>query len=376
MVGLRPRIVSRSRAALCCTVGLFLVAQLALYHFVTRVRPELRDPEFGSLFSALQERLAEAPGRPLVLVLGSSRTANLFRPSALSAWPDRGRGPVVFNFATLSSGPLRQLQMLRRVLARGVTPSLVVAEIWTPYLAHREGFTEEGYVAGRDLQWPDWPLLAAYLDDPWPAYGRLLDGMLVPASSHRRRILECYAPFLLHIEPRQMGDWSDPSLRVEGCGWLPAPVPRPGPELFAHIVERTRAYARRCLEDFRITDVGDRAVRELVTTCTHNDIRIALVLAPEHSVFRACFSVEVEAVAAGYLAGLGREYRLPVVDVRDWVADEDFMDLSHALPRAAGPYTQRFGREVLLPLLQGKSLSPGLLVHETPASPSPPRPAP
>jgi hypothetical protein len=360
---------ARSRAPLAWAGVLFAGIQLALGWFITCTHPEIRDPEYGSLLNALQARLAEAPGHPLVLVLGSSRSANLFRPSP------PGPGPVVFNFATLSTGPLRQLQMFRRLLARGIRPRWVVAEFWSPYLTQLKTFAEEGYIGDRDLQPPDGALLTRYFADPWPGYGKLTEGLLVPASSHRSQLLARYAPFLNRPVKRLFGDWSDPALRAgEGFGWLPVPVERPGPELFRLIIARAGEHTRTLLADFRISPVGDGALRELLQACSDHGIRPALVLVPEHSSLRACYPPEVVARVKAYLTDLSRERQVAVIDTRAWVPDDDFLDMTHVLPRAAAPYTERLGREVLRPLVQGRPLPAHLLVG-APSSPHLPAPA-
>jgi hypothetical protein len=355
----RQQMIPHAWAALGWTLALLVGVQLMLGAFLHHVRPELRDPEYGSLLRSLGERLAEAPGRPLVLILGSSRTANVFRPSALP--PAVGRRPVVFNFATLATGPVRQLQMLRRVLDRGVRPAWVVAEMWPPYLAQRRRFREEEYIPERDLQGPDWPLLGRYITEPWPAYQRLLEAQLAPVWHYRRPLLRHYAPYLVRPDGLRGPDWADPRLRAEGCGWLPAPVPRPDPELFRRAIELGQTDTRLSLADFAVSATAAAAVRELLQTCAGRGIRAALVLGPEHSTMRACFSPQVEATVATYLGGLSRELGVPVIDTRDWVPDDDFIDMTHALPRAASPYTERFGREVLWPLLAGRPLDGAII---------------
>jgi hypothetical protein len=361
MLRCRRRASSRGRAALCWAVALFAGLQFALHAYLSRLRPELRDPEYGSLLTALRARLAEAPGRPLVLVLGSSRTANVVRPT-----PPAAADPVVFNFATLASGPLRELQMLRRLLASGVRPSWVVAEVWPPFLTQRPGFDEEKYLLDRDLQWPDWPLATHCFADPWPAYRKLAVGALAPASSHRAPLLRQWVPFLLPPERHVPGDWADPALRVEGYGWLAAPAPRPGPELFPLVLERGRENTRRVLDDFRISPAADRALRDLLQTCKDHQIRLALLLVPEHSSLRACTPPQVQAHVEAYLRDLCGEV-VPLVETRDWTDDADFLDMTHVLPRAAGPYTKRFVHEVLRPLLDGRPYSPDAAPSYPPA---------
>jgi hypothetical protein len=374
MLRFRQGTASRPQTVLCGTVVLFFGIQAALGVFLTRVRPEVRDPEFGSLYQALRDRLAEAPGHPLVLLLGSSRSANIFRPSPPGEGTGAGPDPVVFNFATLYSGPVRELQMLRRLLARGVRPHRVVAEVWTPFLTERKGFNEEAYIAGRDLQPADGPLLAHYFAAPWPAMRKLMAGMLVPAFSYRSHLLAACSPFPHRPPPRLQGDWSHPALRaVEGFGWLPIPDPRPDPELRRAHIPGYAACIRDLLTDFRISPVADRALRELLRTCAEHGIHTAFVLLPEHSSLRACIPPEVEVRVQAYLADLSREHEVPVIDTRDWLDDDDFFDSRHALPNVAGPFTERFSREVLQPLEQGRPLPRSLLLGDTcsPVQPSP-----
>jgi hypothetical protein len=371
---LRHRTVSRPRAILCGAAALFAAAQVALGVFLTHICPQVRDPEYGSLYNALQARLAEWPGRPLVLILGSSRSANIFRPVPPRGGTGAGPDPLLFNFATLYTGPVRQLQMFHRLLARGVRPRWVVAELWTPFLTQRMGFAEEPCIRDRDLQPADRVLVRGYFADPWPAYHKLVEGVLAPAFSHRSQLLAAYSPFLERPLPRPFGDWSDPALRAgEGFGWLPAPEPRPSPEVWRATVTRYAASVREVLADFRISPVADAALRELLQTCARHGVHPAFVLLPEHSSVRACYLPAIQAQVGAYLNDLTRQFGVPVIDTRDWVADDDFLDSRHVLPHVAAPYTERFGRDILRPLLEGWPL-PGHLPPGPQLSPAPPGP--
>src|SRR5262249_28469322 len=69
-------------------------------------------------------RLAESPGRPLVLMVGSSRTLLGLRAADLS----KPGGPLVFNFGLTGGGPVREKLVLDRLLAGGVRPDLVLVQ--------------------------------------------------------------------------------------------------------------------------------------------------------------------------------------------------------------------------------------------------------
>src|SRR5438132_46156 len=73
MSSARHAFARRSARALGCAVAAFLAGQLALGLAVERWLPAARDPEYAAKVERLRARRAEAPGRPLVLVLGSSR---------------------------------------------------------------------------------------------------------------------------------------------------------------------------------------------------------------------------------------------------------------------------------------------------------------
>jgi hypothetical protein len=363
----RLRIVSRPRAALWGTAVLFVGVQVALAAFLTRVHPEVCEPEYGSLANTLRTRLAEAPGRPLVLILGSSRSANIFRPS-----PPAGPDPLVFNFGTLWTGPVRQLQMLRRLLARGVRPRWVVAEVWPPFLTQRGGFAEELHIRDCDLQLGDAPLVAHYFSDRWPAYAKLAEGLLAPAFSYRAGLLACYAPFPHRPAPREPGDWSDPALRaVEGYGWLPAPDEAGSPAAVRDRTNLIASHVTGVLTDFDVSPLADRALRELLSLCARHQIRTMLVFLPDHSAVRACYLPEVQARLHAYLGGVAREHAVTVIDTRDWVVDDDFIDGKHTHARVAAPFTERFGREALRPWMDGRPLPPHLLLGSSPSLSAP-----
>src|SRR6516162_11731117 len=91
----------------------FVAAQALLGLGVDRFWPAVRDPEFMMLRAGLAEQQARAPGRLLVLTLGSSRTAQGLRADRLSESAD-AHGPLVFNYGIPTGGPMLQQIVLRR----------------------------------------------------------------------------------------------------------------------------------------------------------------------------------------------------------------------------------------------------------------------
>ena len=80
----------------------------------------------GTAFEArkwpkLRQLVAEAPDRPLLLMLGSSRVCWAFRAGTLDGMPDSDGRPLrVYNFGIPSTGPIFELLYLRDLLAEGI----------------------------------------------------------------------------------------------------------------------------------------------------------------------------------------------------------------------------------------------------------------
>ena len=98
------RIPARSEFA--WAIGGFF-ALTATFSLVVDTRyPEWYDREYHVRRDLLEDRVAEAPGRPLCLFVGSSRVVADFMPERLGNLHDRdGRPVTVFNYAHFGAGP-------------------------------------------------------------------------------------------------------------------------------------------------------------------------------------------------------------------------------------------------------------------------------
>src|SRR5262249_15783281 len=83
----------------------------------------LRDPEYGRRADHLRQRLAENPGRPLVVVLGSSRIGAGVSPAEWEAMrPGTATDPLFFNMAEVGGGPFIPLLTLPPAYADRLSP--------------------------------------------------------------------------------------------------------------------------------------------------------------------------------------------------------------------------------------------------------------
>lgn len=345
------------RQAALWGVLFFICTQAVLSVYLNERRPELRDPAFGLRLAALRKRLKENPGAPLVLLLGSSRTLNGLAPAHMSIALDReGRKPLVFNFAFAGAGSVRELMTFRRLRAAGIRPDWLLIETWPVQWPEDGIFAERRLIVEDELRWTDLTVLCRYLPGKLDFFINALKGNLVPLVCYRSRMLRAGARFLLSREldrglAKEEEDWTC----IDGTGWLPYRKLPADCAAQRREVEKGLLVAAPLLNPLRISSDSDRALRELLEECRASGIKTALVLMPEHSACRSWYTPVTQAVVGAYLQQLSQDYQVPVFDVRDWAPDEHFADFCHMMPQGAGPFSERFGRDVLRPWLQRSS---------------------
>lgn len=354
----------RGKRAIVWGALLFVCAQAALSVYLNHRRPDLRDPAFGLRLRALQKQLAEHPGAPLVLILGSSRTMNGLSPAHMPLSPSsEGPAPLVFNFALPGSGSVRELMTFRRLRAAGIKPDWLLLESW-PVLWPEDGvFAERHIIADDELRWTDLTVLSRYLPGKREFLARTLKGNLVPLMSYRSRLLHAGARFLL---PRDLDrglshedeDWTC----TDGTGWLPYRKIPADAAAQRREVDKGLLVAAPLLNPLRIAPDSDRALRDLLKECRDDGIKTALFLMPEHSACRGWYSSQTHALMRDYLTRLSQEYPLPAFDMREWASDENFADFCHLAPQGVPLLSRRFACDVLRPWLEGKPLAHDVLL--------------
>jgi hypothetical protein len=351
-----------ARAALVWTAVFFVLGQVALGLFLDGRHADVCDPIYGLRLRHLRQRLAEAPGRPLAVILGSSRPANGIRPASLGV-----QGTVVFNFAMLGTGPVTACLFYHRLLADGIRPDWVLLEVSAPHLPQAGFFSDARWVKTLETYGSDLPILSRLYHLRWEPLTRLLERRAVPALHWRTALVARYAPCLMtraalanqEVDRRLASDNLDPD------GWLPSPWPHYSPEEFRQRLPEARELAQPGLDHFCVHPVSDGALHELLGECRRQGTRVALIILPEHSALRGWYQAQVKAEYDRYLAGLGREYAAPIIDARTWAADEDFSDPYHLLTERAPAFSERFGRDAVAPLLEGRPLPPEVLLSSS-----------
>jgi hypothetical protein len=295
--------------------------------------PRLRDPEYGKRLARVHARTDEHPGRPLVLALGSSRTAMGVRPGVLA---DEPAGPLVLNFSLAGSGPVMELMALRRALADGVRPAAVLVEYWPAFLHEGGPYSEQGRIDVARLRPVDRPLVREFFNEPHGTEAAMREQRLNPWYGHRRSLVNQFSPRWLPNSQRTDAMWE----RIDEWGWLPGRVGAT-PEQRELGVAATAKYYVPLFAGYEVSPVADRALRQLVAECRENGIPVALLYLPEGAEFRSFMTPEAVRLSDEYLERLVNELRVPLIDARGWVPDDDLPDGFHLTRDGAAKFTRR-----------------------------------
>jgi hypothetical protein len=341
------RLFRRSRSDVLWGLAAFAALQGALAALIAFRLPGLRDPSYSRPAAALAARLSAAP-RPLtVVVLGSSRVQNGLQAHAVEErlTAELGRSVAVFNFGIAGAGPLTHLFTWKRLRAQGTQPDLVCVEVVPTFLAGAAGDGPRELLTGDRLDKREMSFLKRYhfprgefREDWWRSW-------LVPGYTHRTKLLRSL-----------QGYWDK---RIDGSGWHEESLARGVSEAERRQgIEQARREHEAILKDFHLGGASCLALSGLLELCRRDGVPTALLWMPEGTAFRAFYADGAEAQVEAFLRGLGRAHGAALLDARRWVADDGFADCHHLAGSGAAAFSERFGREALLPLLQ-KRYEPG-----------------
>lgn len=317
-----------------------LVLHLATAGAMDVVWPELRDPEYGRRAKQLRARVAKHPNRPLVLTVGSSRTAMGVRPAV---WEEARLGtpndPLVFNVSACGGGPITQLLLLRRIYADGFRPAVVLLEYWPPVLRQDGRFSEAARFDQRRLRWDDRPVVRDYFPEPAAIERRMRASRLNALSENRARLLVQVDPLWVPVTMQSAQSWTG----LDGWGWLPGMDPHPDDTATRRKLTETiwKHFADQ-LNGAAIHPDSDRALREAVALARAHGTRVGFVCLPESAEFQGRYPAELERSAREHLTGLSRELAVPIIDARNWMDERYLADGFHLSRAGAAAFTAKF----------------------------------
>ena len=101
-----------------------------------------------------------------------------------------------------------------------------------------------------------------------------------------------------------------------------------------------------------------QALSDLLADARRQGVPAALVVMPEGSPFRAIYPEKALGEIEGLLTGLQDHYHVPLVNAREWIADENLSDSHHLTVAGAEMFTDRLAFEFLLPWLGEGAAAP------------------
>lgn len=330
----------RARTSLIALGIAFLALNATAMLVLDEIRPGVRDPEYARRVNDCRARVVENPGRPLVLVIGSSRAAMGVCPTAWETARSAQSDPLLFNLSLIGSGPVQELMVARRAFADGLQPRVVLFEYWPPFLASEGDWSEPKRVPIDRLSPIDREVVRDYFPDPDAVAARMRQSRWNPISAARQRLLAQLVPKWFVPEKRIDRAWQN----VDDWGWKPGfDLPPEPTDSRTAMLAACRAIYQPLLADYRIAPDADRALREAIALTRRNGADVGLLYLPESSEFRGWYSPGAERLARDHLAGLSRELAVPVIDARAWMADGFFADGFHLTRRGAAEFTRRLG---------------------------------
>jgi hypothetical protein len=344
----RPAARASRRRAARVALGTFVFGavflHLAALFAMDVAWPQLRDPEYGRRTAQLSERVVEHPDRPLVLVVGSSRSAMGVRPGAWEAVrPGTPHDPLLFNLSVVGAGPITELLVMRRALADGFRPAVVLLEFWPPLL-HQDGTYADakGFVPVR-LRRDDCPVIRDYFPNPDRMENAMRTSRVNVLSANRNRLMLQAVPHWVPFTGRVDQTWAG----LDKWGWLPGMDPAPeDAETRRRLTDRNREVCCARLAECAIHPDSDRALREVVATVRASGARVGFLYLPESTEFQGWYPPAVEAASRAYLTALSGELGVPVIDARRWMDDRELADGFHLSRVGAARFTARLGPAV------------------------------
>ncbi|MCE9564532.1 MAG: hypothetical protein K8U57_21040 [Planctomycetes bacterium] len=332
---------SHAKTAVLAGITIAILAHLGL-SAAAEVSFMIRDPLYGDLEAKLTAVECDRPkGTPVVVLLGTSRAGTGFDAQRIS-------GPVAaFNFGVPGGGPIIHQIYLRRLLAAGHRPNLLLLELLPTSVGDlKTGPPEAPLLNGARFVHSEIALLAEYglpenrLREQWR------ETVNTPWLGLRYQLLGRVAPTALPWHRRH-----DEGRTSDAHGWHRLMEEAFNPEMLIDGAARTRREYADNLANLRPGGSAGLALRDTLVLARDHGIPVRLLLMPEASWFREMSPPEVAARFNGWVRDLVQEVGCPLTDARQWIPDSGFADGHHLLPGGAAAFTDRLTNEVIAPHL-------------------------
>jgi hypothetical protein len=309
----------------------------------------LADPSYAERLELLRRRCPEDRKPFVVVALGSSHTQYAVRAAMMgeSLSQSQGRTVAAFNFAREGGCPFWSLYTYRRLRRDGVRPDLVLLEVFPIQLGINMGLgTVEDVLPAAAVPWADYSLVNRYVGHCRPNFKReWLSSHLAPWYGHRRALLSRWAPPLV-AKKSFVPPYNDSGDVIPS--W---------PDVTAEARARNISVVQRDIRQRHgatsLHPLPCGALRELLTACRDDGVKVVLVVMPEGGAFRSAYPPELWDACRDFLGGLQSEFGVPAINAREWFpAEGHYFDSHHLLHPGAVKFTHRLTHQVIEPYLR------------------------
>jgi hypothetical protein len=340
----RKQFSRRAAAALAWMAFTFAGLQIGYQVVVDAWFPRLYDREADYRYRELTSLVKAEAQRPLLVVLGSSRTSMSFHPQAVGPLTSGAEPePIAYNFSHLGASSGWSCIQLQRLIASGLKPKWVVVEVVTPNLCH-----DANNVVAENGVLFEIPQLLRYVSAR-TFFRNFLVRRLIPWHRNRTDLLLAVAPGWVDDEASAIR-----KIEFEPLGWddrfakrlrIPDDLPR--------YFQQSKEIYETHLRSFHINERLARPLDDIAALCRREGVEVAFVMTPESSEFRSWYGPGAEEKIVQFRNDFEQRTGHTIIDARAWLPDDAFYDGHHVLHAGADMFTQRLAEDVLRPLVNG-----------------------
>jgi hypothetical protein len=338
----RPRRLKQSaRSVLLWSLGIYALAAAVLDGIMDHWCPAPFEKVYRLKWRDLCQFAEETPDRPLLLMLGSSRTQTGFQAGRLDGMIGSDGQPLAaYNFGVPAAGPIHEYLYLRQMLEKGIRPRLLLVEFLPPLFnrTHDRLISEEGWTQPAWASAKQFLRMAPYFSQPGRKANEWLEGRLAPWYAHRMPLQAWMLTALGLAKDHRPVPYAHDRW---GCRYPEPLTPRERAERAAVAYEYMPS-----LQRFRPGDGPVRAMRDLLDCCRREAIPVVLVLTPESTRFHSWYSPRCLESMRDLLGELRATYGVEIIDGGRWLKDDEFSDGHHPNESGARTFTTRLREEL------------------------------
>ncbi len=317
----------RRRGKISCLSFAFFVpvSIIAATSIAESFAPERIDPDYHYRKSLWAHQRDVLPSHRHAILIGSSRTAQGFIPSAAEpAFDSQGRPVDWFNFSHVGFGPVMNAVTLSRFERDGLRPDAIVLEIMPTMFVKENHRFQMGHVS-----WQETHVLAKY--NTWgtvfSAYFR--------TRLDRLRTLNPFSPWISAVAP------------VDATGgWMAYDRQPSTPQLHKQRIDFQRDAIGGYCDEIHARPGTEETLIDAAAWCRARQIDLIFYRSPEGPICRSWYPPERLAAFDAWLEGVAKRVNVRIVDARRWIGEEGFKDSHHPNREGAAEISKRLIREI------------------------------